>query len=255
MLSNLYGGSFTSYQDFQGLWRQFRSIWPPMVHNRWQHTHVHRFSYCGLSQEQHNTYCWLCLYWLRTCGYSNKTVLSALMLCPSQGAGNAQLAAFALPELLPNKWRHWAIVLADIGVFFAVVVGPVAGRFSVQHKDAVCPRANKPSLRMQPTDNRSSGAGSSTAPQLRWSRPSSAWDSFTIRPGIPVAFQPSKHSANSIMSALSSSSWPRHLSLWVSSILPPCPPQARVSLAPFALASAASSSLACGRHLRRSSSR
>ncbi|KAL4893690.1 fungal trichothecene efflux pump [Aspergillus ambiguus] len=52
------------------------------------------------------------------------------------GAGNAQLAAFALPELLPNKWRHWAIVLADIGVLFAVVVGPVAGRFAVQHKDA-----------------------------------------------------------------------------------------------------------------------
>lgn len=47
------------------------------------------------------------------------------------GAGNAQLAAFALPELLPNKWRHSAIVLADFGVFFAVVVGPVAGRFSI----------------------------------------------------------------------------------------------------------------------------
>lgn len=47
------------------------------------------------------------------------------------GAGNAQLAAFALPELLPNKWRHSAIVLADIGVYFAVVVGPVAGRFSI----------------------------------------------------------------------------------------------------------------------------
>jgi hypothetical protein len=29
-----------------------------------------------------------------------------------QGAGNAQLAAFALPELLPNKWRAAAIVLA-----------------------------------------------------------------------------------------------------------------------------------------------
>lgn len=47
------------------------------------------------------------------------------------GAGNAQLAAFALPELLPNKWRHSAIVLADIGVYFAVVVGPVAGRFAI----------------------------------------------------------------------------------------------------------------------------
>ncbi|KFH45113.1 putative transporter-like protein [Hapsidospora chrysogenum ATCC 11550] len=53
--------------------------------------------------------------------------------CWAQGGGNAQLAAFALPELLPNKWRHSAIVLADIGVFFSVVVGPVAGRFAAQH--------------------------------------------------------------------------------------------------------------------------
>lgn len=52
------------------------------------------------------------------------------------GAGNAQLAAFALPELLPNKWRPAAVVLADFGVFFAVVVGPVAGRFAIQHGDA-----------------------------------------------------------------------------------------------------------------------
>ncbi|KAF9888265.1 hypothetical protein FE257_008834 [Aspergillus nanangensis] len=47
------------------------------------------------------------------------------------GGGNAQLAAFALPELLPNKWRAWAIVLADIGVLFAVVVSPIAGRFAI----------------------------------------------------------------------------------------------------------------------------
>lgn len=52
------------------------------------------------------------------------------------GAGNAQLAAFALPELLPNKWRAAAIVLADIGVYFAVLVGPVAGSFAAQHVDA-----------------------------------------------------------------------------------------------------------------------
>lgn len=52
------------------------------------------------------------------------------------GGGNAQLAAFALPELLPNKWRPAAVVLADFGVFFAVVVGPVAGRFAIQHGEA-----------------------------------------------------------------------------------------------------------------------
>ena len=53
------------------------------------------------------------------------------------GAGNAQLAAFALPELLPNKWRHIAIVIADMGVYFAVVVGPVAGRFAAEDGEAV----------------------------------------------------------------------------------------------------------------------
>ncbi|KAB5517489.1 fungal trichothecene efflux pump [Coniochaeta sp. 2T2.1] len=52
------------------------------------------------------------------------------------GAGNAQLAAFALPELLPNKWRHIAIVIADIGVLFDVVVGPVAGRFAAVNGEA-----------------------------------------------------------------------------------------------------------------------
>ncbi|KAK7427167.1 hypothetical protein QQZ08_006280 [Neonectria magnoliae] len=51
------------------------------------------------------------------------------------GAGNAQLAAFALPELLPNKWRHSAIVFADIGLYFSVIVGSVAGRFAIQRGD------------------------------------------------------------------------------------------------------------------------
>lgn len=61
---------------------------------------------------------------------NNSSMIAALALI-GFGGGNAQLAAFALPELLPNKWRHSAIVIADIGVYFAVVVGPVAGRFSV----------------------------------------------------------------------------------------------------------------------------
>ncbi|KXL47944.1 hypothetical protein M433DRAFT_76769 [Acidomyces richmondensis BFW] len=66
---------------------------------------------------------------------TNKAAIAAFALI-GFGAGNAQLAAFALPELLPNKWRPAAVVLADIGVYFAVVVGPVAGRFSIQRGDA-----------------------------------------------------------------------------------------------------------------------
>ncbi|EPE04253.1 trichothecene efflux pump [Ophiostoma piceae UAMH 11346] len=61
---------------------------------------------------------------------SNTAMLAAMGLI-GFGAGNAQLAAFALPELLPNKWRHIAIVIADLFVLFSAVVGPVAGRFAV----------------------------------------------------------------------------------------------------------------------------
>lgn len=52
------------------------------------------------------------------------------------GAGNAQLAAFALPELLPNKWRHIAITIADMGIWLAVVVGGIAGRYAFANGEA-----------------------------------------------------------------------------------------------------------------------
>lgn len=53
------------------------------------------------------------------------------------GAGNCQLAAFALPELLPNKWRHFAVVIADGLIFFDVIVGPVSARIAVLHGESV----------------------------------------------------------------------------------------------------------------------
>lgn len=46
------------------------------------------------------------------------------------GGGNCQLAAFALPELLPNKWRHFAVVIADALIYFDVIVGPVTARMA-----------------------------------------------------------------------------------------------------------------------------
>ncbi|KAK1075672.1 hypothetical protein LTR74_000080 [Friedmanniomyces endolithicus] len=46
------------------------------------------------------------------------------------GGGNCQMAAFALPELLPNKWRHFAVVIADAGIYFDVIVAPVVARIS-----------------------------------------------------------------------------------------------------------------------------
>lgn len=42
-------------------------------------------------------------------------------------------SAFALPELLPNKWRHIGVVIADAGIFFDVIVGPVVARIAYKH--------------------------------------------------------------------------------------------------------------------------
>lgn len=49
------------------------------------------------------------------------------------GGGACQMAAFGLPELLPNKWRHFAVVLADAGIYFDVIAGPVTARIALKH--------------------------------------------------------------------------------------------------------------------------
>jgi MFS family permease len=48
------------------------------------------------------------------------------------GAGNSQLALCAIPELLPNKYRHIGIVISDGLSFFAVICGPIIGRFAIE---------------------------------------------------------------------------------------------------------------------------
>lgn len=57
------------------------------------------------------------------------------------GGGACQMAAFSLPELLPNKWRHFAVVMADALIYFDVIVGPVTARIALKH-DAVCTRSH-----------------------------------------------------------------------------------------------------------------
>ncbi|PLN84044.1 MFS general substrate transporter [Aspergillus taichungensis] len=49
------------------------------------------------------------------------------------GGANCQMAAFALPELLPNKWRHIGVVIADFTVYIAVILGPVTARFGQEY--------------------------------------------------------------------------------------------------------------------------
>ena len=53
------------------------------------------------------------------------------------GAGNCQLATFAIPELLPNRWRHVGVVIADGVAFFNVIAGPITARIAIHHGDAV----------------------------------------------------------------------------------------------------------------------
>ena len=42
------------------------------------------------------------------------------------------MAAFALPELLPNKWRHIGVVIADFTVYIAVILAPVTARYGYE---------------------------------------------------------------------------------------------------------------------------
>ena len=48
-------------------------------------------------------------------------------MCPH--LTTSKMAAFTVPELLPNKWRHIGVVLADMTVYFAVIVAPVTARY------------------------------------------------------------------------------------------------------------------------------
>lgn len=63
---------------------------------------------------------------------SNSTIIAAMAVI-GFGGGNCQLTAFALPELLPNKWRPAAVVLVDSINYVDVIIGPVAGRYAMAH--------------------------------------------------------------------------------------------------------------------------
>ncbi|KAF2500113.1 hypothetical protein BU16DRAFT_453129 [Lophium mytilinum] len=56
--------------------------------------------------------------------------------CIGMGAGLCQLAAFALPELLPNRLRHIGVLIADLSTWVAVLFGPIVGRYAIRHGQA-----------------------------------------------------------------------------------------------------------------------
>lgn len=47
------------------------------------------------------------------------------------GGANCSLAVFAIPELLPNKWRHIGVAIADVSIMFDVICGPSLTRFAI----------------------------------------------------------------------------------------------------------------------------
>ena len=51
------------------------------------------------------------------------------------GSGITGIALIAVPELIPNRYRHIGVVLADSVVYIMIVIGPIAGRFAVLHGD------------------------------------------------------------------------------------------------------------------------
>ncbi|OCK74407.1 hypothetical protein K432DRAFT_363637 [Lepidopterella palustris CBS 459.81] len=61
------------------------------------------------------------------------SALIAAMAITGFGGGNCQLAAFALPELLPNKYRPAAVGLVDAANYINLIVGPVAAQYAVKH--------------------------------------------------------------------------------------------------------------------------
>lgn len=65
---------------------------------------------------------------------SNLMLIAGLSLngCAS---GIAGIALIAVPELMPNKWRHIGIVIADAVVYLFIIMGPVAGRFTILNND------------------------------------------------------------------------------------------------------------------------
>lgn len=66
---------------------------------------------------------------LITATAQSNTQIIAGMATEGFGAALCQMAAFALPELLPNKWRHIGVVLADLGVYCVIIIIPVTARY------------------------------------------------------------------------------------------------------------------------------
>lgn len=51
------------------------------------------------------------------------------------GSGISGIALIAVPELMPNKYRHIGVILADFFVYVMIIIGPIVARFAIAHED------------------------------------------------------------------------------------------------------------------------
>lgn len=65
----------------------------------------------------------------------NSNQLIAGLCLNGAGSGIAGVALIACPELLPNRYRHIGVVLADGFVYLMIIIGPVVGRAAIIHDD------------------------------------------------------------------------------------------------------------------------
>jgi MFS family permease len=70
------------------------------------------------------------------CARATSTNMLIAGLCLNGcGSGIAGICLIAVPELMPNKYRHIGVILADLFVYIMIVIGPVVGRFAILSAD------------------------------------------------------------------------------------------------------------------------
>ncbi|KAF2648443.1 MFS general substrate transporter [Lophiostoma macrostomum CBS 122681] len=68
------------------------------------------------------------------CARANSTSMLIAGLCLNGcGSGISGICLIAVPELMPNKYRHIGVVLADLFVYIMIITGPVVGRYAIIH--------------------------------------------------------------------------------------------------------------------------
>ncbi|KAF7559284.1 hypothetical protein G7046_g4883 [Stylonectria norvegica] len=70
------------------------------------------------------------------CARANSTTMLIAGLCLNGCAsGMSGIALIAVPELIPNKYRHVGVVVANLIVYLFIIIGPVAARYTILYDD------------------------------------------------------------------------------------------------------------------------